>query len=251
MIDMSKLKLYSLGIVIEDKKDESDYIKANPTETISFSNDILTDDDKKYQTETANSKNVKSKDKLTGGSSLVAKWVPFGQSNRISAPDVVKGETVILFKYADDDDYYWTTIFREPSLRRLEHVLYAYSDLKDGNKAFDKNSSYWIEISTKKKHIHLHTSKSNEEPYGYDVKIDTARGKLTIDDNAGNSIFINSKEGIMDFKAVNKINFTTKEMNIKANVKMTNSVTSNGVNISNTHYHGNGDNGNPTTEVIG
>ena len=246
-IDMSKLKLYSIGIVIEDKKDNSDYIKASPVENIRSKNDVLTDEDKKYESNTTNSKDVKTKDKLTGGSSLVAKWIPFGHSNRISAPDVYKNETVVIFKFADTDEYYWTTIFREPLLRRLETVLYGFSDLKEFGKAFDKNSSYWMEVSTKKGYIHLHTAKSNKEPYGYDVKIDTARGVLLIDDNAGNSININSKEGIMDFKAVNKINFTTKEMNINANVKSKGSFTNNGVNTSSTHVHGNGDNGNDTT----
>jgi len=136
---------------------------------------------------------------------LRAKWLSIESSNRITAPDVVEGETVLLFKYDKIDEYYWITIFREPTLRRLEEVVYAYSNLKDGLTKFDRNSSYWIEYNTKKKFIHLHTSDNDNEASRYDIKINTKYGIVTIIDKQKNEIRLNSPTGELDVNINNKV----------------------------------------------
>lgn len=190
----SKLKLYSLGIVIKDKQRGSDLISVLPIEELPMSDGLIKDAKKEFKAKGVDSKSVSKISSVEGNLELIAKWIPFGHSNRISSPDVIKNETVILFRFADTEEYYWTTIFREPSLRRLETVLYAFGNLSKGMIPFDKDSSYWLEVSTHDKYVKLHTSKSDGEPYEYDVIINTDTGSIELKDDIGNVIRLTSKE---------------------------------------------------------
>lgn len=190
----SGLKLYSLGIVAVTKEKNSDLIKVTPIEVLTLSNKKLSEEKNNYKVEMPDAKGIKRSSEIESESMLIAKWIPFGHSNRLTSPDVVAGETVILFRFADTEEYYWTTIFREPKLRRLETVNYGYCNIPQGLEPFDKQTSYWFEVSTDHKYIKLHTSKNDGEPYEYDITLDTEKGNLLIDDNAGNSIELNSAE---------------------------------------------------------
>lgn len=190
----SNLKLYSLGIVAVTKERGSDAIKVTPIEELTMTNKKLSEEKSNYKVEVPDAKGVSRSSEVESDIMMVAKWIPFGHSNRLTAPDVVQGETVVLFRFGDTDEYYWTTIFREAKLRRLETVNYGYSNIPGGMVAFDKETSYWFEISTEDKHVKLHTSKNDGEPFEYDITLDTGNGKLLIDDNIGNSIELNSAE---------------------------------------------------------
>lgn len=190
----SGLKLYSLGIVAVTKDKGSDAIKVTPIEVLTLGNKKLSEEKNNYKVEMPDAKGIKRSSQIESESMLIAKWIPFGHSNRLTPPDVVAGETVILFRFADTEEYYWTTIFREPKLRRLETVNYGYCNIPQGLEAFDKQTSYWFEVSTDQKYIKLHTSKNDGEPYEYDITLDTEKGNLLIDDNAGNSIELNSEQ---------------------------------------------------------
>ncbi len=197
---LSKLKLYSLGIVIEDKQRGSDLISVLPIEELPLTDGLVKDVKRDFKAKTVNAKSVIKTSEVKGDLKLIAKWIPFGHSNRISSPDVIKNETVILFRFADTEEYYWTTIFREPSIRRLESVLYAFGNLAKGMEAFDKESSYWFEVSTHDKYIKLHTAKSDGEPYEYDVTFNTETGFIEIKDNIGNVIKLTSRENRIEFR---------------------------------------------------
>lgn len=212
----SKLKMYSLGIVTVNKDRGSDLIKVSPTEDLPFLSGNLAQYKTNYQVNSPDSKGVQRSNKLEGEASIVAKWLSFGVSNRNSAPDVRAGETVVLFRFADTDEYYWTTIFREPSVRRQETVLYTYGNLPNGNQAWNKDSSYWFEISTHDKHIQLHTTKSDGEKYEYDIKLDTDNGSLIIADDAGNSISLYSNIGSAEITTTESIKWKSKSVVIEA-----------------------------------
>ena len=218
-MEESKLRLYSLGIVVEDKPENTDIILVSPIEVLNIqeSGEIKT----KEKTYKGTLKNIDSNNFNTEISSknyFRAKWLPFSQSNRITAPNVVEGETVILFKYGDIDEYYWSTIFREPILRRQETVNYSFSNLKSekGKKAFDKKTSYWLEISTKHKYIKLHTANNDNEHTTYDITIDTKSGFIDIKDGKGNLITLDSSKNKLNINTNSSIDVTTRNLNIKA-----------------------------------
>jgi hypothetical protein len=192
---ISKLQVYSIGIVVNDKPRNSDMIDVYPVEEMPFLDGLIKDQKKNYNVTLPDHKNVSRKSKMEGRHFIKAQWFPYGHSNRISAPDVVRNETVIIYRYADTEDYYWTTIFREPKIRRLETVTYMYGNLTAPLVSWDRKSSYWMEVSTHDKHVRLHTSKSDGEPFAYDIYLNTKAGTLEIKDDVGNGIKLSSRTG--------------------------------------------------------
>jgi hypothetical protein len=126
--------------------------------------------------------------------SVRAKWLPFCQGNRITPPDVRRGEHVMLYQLGDADEYYWVTLRQDKHLRRLETVIYSYSNNRDEDIEDDPETTYWFEVSTHKKLIHLHTSKNDKEPFTYDVQINTKDGRIIVEDDDMNYLFLDSKE---------------------------------------------------------
>lgn len=209
---------YSYGIVAIDKERGSDDIKVVPIEEVSLTDsnteevrtmakgqgkanierkerkegNTLSDKKVKYDVQLPDHQGVSRSESVSGDVMLVASWTPLCQSNRMTAPDVIEGETVMLFRVDDTDSYYWSTMMREPNIRRLETVCYMYGNLPDGISPFDKNSSYWVEVSTHDQYVHLHTAKNNGEPFEYDIKLDTAKGTFELTDNSGNFIHLDS-----------------------------------------------------------
>lgn len=189
---LSGFRFYSLGIVITAKPDGSDIIEVDPIEDFTLDDGKLMKDSRKLKTELPDHKGIVRKGDLTGGSVITARWTPISDSNRETAPDVQPNETVIIYSYADTNDYYWSTLFREPELRRLETVRYVYSNQPSGLAPYGESTSYWTEYSTKLKHIHTHTSGNDGEPFEYDFKINTGEGHAILNDDVGNYLKIDS-----------------------------------------------------------
>lgn len=219
------LKIYSIGIVVKDKERNSDTIEVYPVEELPLAQGDLKETTQYDQT-MPDSKNVPIQGKVEGKNYLTAKWIPFGHSNRITPPDVYANEHVILFRFADNEEYYWTTIYREPMFRRLETVCYMFSNLKEKMQEFTKESSYWCEVSTHDKKIQIHTSNSNGERYEYDIIINTEESTIIVKDNVDNFIHLVSPE--------NKIHVRTNHL-----ICLDAPVIRMGVNCdsSNTDYH--------------
>lgn len=192
----SKLKSYSLGIVAVTKDRESDEIEVTPIEELPMEQGNLSEKNRVYDVNVPDAKGVSRNQSLTGGSTIKATWLLKGNSNRFSSPDVVKGETVEIFRFADTDEYYWAQLFREPALRRLEQVMYAWSNLPSGINKFDRSTSYWAEVDTVNKFIQLHTSKNDGEPFGYDATINAQIGQVQLKDDAGNEVLLDSANNI-------------------------------------------------------
>lgn len=202
----TNLKLYSLGIVVETKPPGTDYVLVSPIEDLNIQEPgKIFEHKKEYKGEKKELESKQFKTEHESKNYLRAKWIPFGHSNRISAPDVVANETILLFKYENIDEYYWTTIFREPELRRLEDVIYAYSNMRKGITEFDSGTSYWVRVSTKDKFVHVHTAANDGEVCEYDAKFDTKAGTFELKDSLGNFIKLDSPGGLWHIKANKEI----------------------------------------------
>lgn len=219
MKNISSFKIYSLGIVAVDKNTKSDIIDVVPIEHLTdISGDI--GEETTFESSATDHKNVPSKAETKAKNSLKASWLAFGHSNRSSSPDVIKGETVLLFTYSDTNEYYWTTIFREPLIRRLEKVLYSYSNLPKDERitAFDRDSSYWIEVDTMNKYIKVHTANNDSEVTTYDLTIDTKEGYVDIRDGLGNYIKLDSVKNRITHKANAEIIHEAPSLYLNGNV---------------------------------
>lgn len=236
MNNVSKLFLYSYGVVAANKPLSSMNIEVTPMEAVTMVDGELTDN--------ITTSNIKGKD-ADGSSfettvktavSITARWLPFS-SNRKTAPDVRRGEKVAIWKFADADKYYWSELEYEARLRKLETVIYTFSDTQ--NEAVDSSidTTYFIEISTHNKMIQLHTATSDGEPFGYDFVLNTKEGTFQIRDTIENIIFLdsaakrivlkNAAESFIDLNAEDLLINVVRNMTTKVGGNMTTTVEGN------------------------
>lgn len=176
---LSHLKPFSIGIVAQDKAQNSDEVLIWPAEQLPFTDGGFDDT------------NV-----------LKCLWILNGNSNRYTSPDVCEGETVQIYRYADTDRYYWHQVFREPKMRDRERVLYLFSNTDKGVESTMDNS-YWLMVDTFKKIVHLHMSDNDGEIAGFDFIFDGSSGVVSLLDTKGNKDIFNATDGTRTFE-VNK-----------------------------------------------
>jgi len=221
----SKLKLYSMGIVTADKPRGTDIIDVYPVEELPLVDGKIEDYSLDYKVSLPNASGGNVSGNIKGGATIQAKWIPYGQNNRVTPPDVIKNETVLIFKYADTDKYYWTTVFNEPGIRRQETVTYMYGNIPTPLIPFNKNTSYWFEVSTHDKTIKLHTSNNDGEVCEYDIILDTGAGTLSIKDSLGNVIVLDSPAGNLTANINTLVTATVPDAILNANVVINGTLT--------------------------
>jgi hypothetical protein len=199
-MNVSKFHFYSYGKVAANKALDSIRIEFWPAEVSTGADGEITDDVQTYEAEGEDSLGGKFKLKADTTITLSATWLPFGNSNRFLPPDVRRGEPVMVFQFADDtDNLYWTDI-GDISLRRLETMILAISGCPDEDVKPTAENTYFLELSSHKKAITLHTSQANGEAYSYDFQINGGDGNVVIKDNIGNYISMDSKENHLEMK---------------------------------------------------
>lgn len=191
---ISRFHFFSTGIVAVDKKPSTKEIEVFPMETSPMSDGEVTDNVETLTAKGQNASGESFQDEVKATATILATWLPFGDTNRMTAPDVRRGEYVAIYRFGDADEYYWVTLLQDNKLRRLETVIYAFSNMRDENKPFDADSSYWFEVSTMAKHITIHTAKNDGEPFAYDIQLNTKDGCFTIKDDDGQVFYVDSQE---------------------------------------------------------
>jgi hypothetical protein len=228
MEHVSKLELVSIGIVAANKPlynegEIGSYCRDIEVVLIENSNFFDGDISDDPFPETHKGKDADGADYeilLTSTPSVKAKWLPLGEGNRITAPDVRRGERVRIFRVADVDGYWWATLTGDTDWRKLETVVYAFSGTRDEDKKTSPENCYFLEISTHKKLVHFHTSKADGELWGYDIQINTEPGQgfIKIQDDDNNFIILDSKERqiIAQNKDLSKVDINKRDITIDA-----------------------------------
>lgn len=203
MTDESKFKIYSVAIVAEPKALNSFTILAHPIETIPFFDGEIRSNPISV-TDTGVDKNgANYAMQVSSDNTIKATWLCLGSENRSTPPDVRRGERVLLYRYAANDTFYWTSMGLDKGLRRLETVITRYSGHTDEKSTvLTDDNSYWFEVSTHKGSITLNTSKQNGEKVMYGLKLDPKNGTVTLKDDNGNRFFMDSIGLLMEM--VNK-----------------------------------------------
>ncbi len=228
----SKFEFYSYGIVAKDLDEDSQYAHITPIEGYpNINGDIAA----------VNTKTITSTD-MNGGIdtstinksyTIIAKWLPISNPNRITPPMLCKGETVGIYKFGDSDKYFWVNLYNEVMLRKQEKVIYAFSN-KASIDDTSTDQAYTISVDTINKHISIHTSKNDGEYTAYDIEINTGEGKIIIEDDKDNLIMLDSKKDSLTINTNKEINFNTVDMtNVIENdlvIKLKKLTISNGTN---------------------
>lgn len=199
---LSKLHFYSLGIVAKNKDLDSHLIEVAAIEDNSYMDGELTDQIEEVEGEGTDKDGNSFKTKVKTTNSIKAKWMSFTDTNRLTSPDVRRGERVVIWRFGDTDQFWWCTQEQDNKLRRLETVIWGFSNCSKENEVADHTNMYWLEISTHRKIIRFHTSKNDGEPFAWDIQLDTKNGVFVIDDNDGGYFFYDAKN--RHFKFENK-----------------------------------------------
>lgn len=194
----SQLKFISVAMVATNKVRESKIIECTPYELIPQQNGELSEETTIALNRGIDSHGQQFQASIEFGETVKATWL--GDGHLDTAPDVQRGETVHLLRYADTELYFWTCPGSMNHLRRLETVRYFWSNESDINKDIDKlnaDNSYGFEVSTHDKHITLTTNKNDGEPFAYLFQINTKDGNFTFTDDAKNVIQVDSKNKVI------------------------------------------------------
>lgn len=207
---------------------------------------------------------IKRSGSSTVKDTVTAEWLPLGDSNRVTAPNVEAGERVMIFRLADTEKYYWMTIRNDYSIRRGESVKWRFGNMtrkEDKLKPATDNNSHWFEFNGIGGAITLHTSKNKGEAVIFDMAFDLRKGtwalmddrrnyiktnnakdaieinfckKITLKDLRGNFIVVDSLKDTITITANKKIVLdvpqaeTTKDLEVKGNLKVNGSLGVNG-----------------------
>ena len=210
----SQLYLYSIGIVAEDRKESSTRVKVYPTEfAYGISGDLDADEDIKEQLQ--NNEGEHQSISFKTQNYIEADWLSWG-GNRVTAPDVRKGETVLIWRFGGTDQYYWMPRAYEPDLRTTEKAIYYYSNQKKANGSPKLEDSYNFIVDSINKTVSMHTPTNNGEKVGFDVAFDTENGILTIQDSRENTIILKSQEDTLTITTKKKVIMETEEMEVKS-----------------------------------
>lgn len=188
---VSKLHIHSLGIVAVNKPLDTHDIEVAPIEDLPFLDGELTDNAETTKLKGTNAAGGSYATTAITSATLTATWMPFG-SNRKTAPDVRRGEKVLLWRFADEDKFYWSEFTYQPKLRKLETVVFMISATRTESDPGTPQSTYYLEVSSHTKTITLHTSKADGEPFTYDLQINAKDGNWTFTDDIGNFITVDS-----------------------------------------------------------
>lgn len=192
---LSKLHIHSFGIAANDLPLNSKILEVIPVEDFPMLSGTLTNNASQYQAAGVNAQGQSYSESVLQSPSVSAEWMPLGGSNRMTPPNIRAGERLTLWRMGDSDKYYWMTLMDDLHLRKLETVIYAWSGSTsqsgsqantDDPSAGNSDSSYFFEVSTHNKLMHLHTSKANGELCSFDVQVNPGTGVIQIQDDIGN-----------------------------------------------------------------
>jgi hypothetical protein len=212
---VSQLKPYSIATVAANKPLDSVFIEATPQEDMPMLSGQLTDNVATYEAKGVDSQGQSYQDAMASTATVKAEWLPMGSSNRMTPPDVRRGEQVVLYRFADQDKYYWTTFKDDMKLRKLETVIYAWSGTTDESQDTTAATSYFFEISTHRKLVTFHTAKANGEPCTFDLQFNTGEGTFQLQDDIGNFFYFDAINRVIQMQNVDGSLFVLNQKNVK------------------------------------
>ncbi|AFI55453.1 hypothetical protein TSMG0170 [Halocynthia phage JM-2012] len=147
---------------------------------------------------------------------LTCSWLN-RNTNRITAPDVRKGERIQIWQNADSEDFYWETIGIDNHLRTQEHVIFAFSNTNNedrANKKLDFTNCYIFEFDTVNKKIRIKTNKNDGEPFEYEIVLNTKDGFHKMSDDVGNYTLMDSLNTVIEFMNKDKTQYRMDKKDI-------------------------------------
>lgn len=190
----SKLKRRTVAHAAINLPLDSIFLEVFPVEDIGYTSTDVNDEREIHNESGEDAYGNVYVDEISTSNCIIAEWLPWG-TNRHTPPNVRRGEKVMLWQYDNVDKYYWTIMGTEDYLRRLETVVWNFSDTRDESvKKLTADNSYSVIMSTHTKEITIQTAKSDGEEFEYIIKLDVEKSMFVLTDSDLNQITLESKE---------------------------------------------------------
>ncbi len=219
MADLSQFTCYSIGIASQNKLLTETILHVCPIEVTPYLDGELTAGVTTHSEQGLDKDGKEYVVTVNQSSSVKATWLRLGHTNRRSAPDVRRGERVLLYTYGDSDALYWDSMGMDDHLRKLETVITSWSATKD--ETLDSTSyenSYSLEVSTHDKLVTFRTVKVDGEPFAYTFQLNTKDGRFIVTDDDNNWIELDSMERriTLENRDTTRIVLDKRDINIHA-----------------------------------
>ena len=220
MLQTSKYRVYSIGVVSANKEISSKDVMVTPLELLTHLDGCVAPTPEQHSETGEDDLDKSYTVTVNMDTSLNCTWI--GDTNRATPPDVRRGERVLIWQYGDVDDvFYWTSLGLDDNLRKLETVRYVFSDTPDeADTEQNADNTYWFEVSTHTKTVTLKTSKANGEPFAYTCQFNCDIGVVTLADDVGNWCEFNSKDTIIKLHNKDDCWISLDKMDFLGNVPM-------------------------------
>lgn len=189
----SQFQIYSIGIAASNKHLDSDTLYVVPLEIAPFGDGELDSELEEFEGGGKDRLDQEYTVKVNSDRAVEADWLRITHTNRRTSPDVRRGERVMLYRHSDSGDLLWDSMGMDDHLRRRETVIYSWSATQEeGANATDPENCYSLEICTHTKQATFRTVKADEEPFAYTFQFNTGDGVVTLTDDVGNLIRLDS-----------------------------------------------------------
>lgn len=178
------------GKVIEHKRKGSKEIEVIPLDDQPYQDgesisDIFT---LEAQGKDASGKSYSAK--VNTSKSIMAMWLST-DANRMTAPDVRRGDIVELYTFYDTQQYYWKEAEDNGKRRRMEQVTHRYSATDDESvKELDDSNSIKIDLNGETGTYTISLPKIGKSKVSQTIQFDTQNGNIVIADSNENFIQI-------------------------------------------------------------
>jgi hypothetical protein len=191
----SHFQPYSIGIASANKHLDSDILYVVPIEVTPYGEGEIDSEIEQFEGKGKDRHEEDYEVSVNHDSSVEALWLRNGHTNRRTPPDVRRGERVMLYRHSDSGALFWDSMGMDDHLRKLETVIYTWSDTQDEAKnSTDPDQCYQFEVCTHTKQLTLQTVKADEEPYAYTYQFNTGEGIVLLTDDVKNFFQLDSPE---------------------------------------------------------
>lgn len=156
-----------------------------------------------FKTKGVDSRGKSYNQKVLSSSTVTCYWLS-ENSNRITPPQVMKGETVSVYRFNGSDKLYWKPLNQHMNRRVQETVVEAYAakPLEAGKNPVESTpeNSYSRTVDTVNGIIEMRMSKANGEMSAWVLQMNGKSGILTLSDQQGNVIQIDTGKTCIDIK---------------------------------------------------
>ena len=240
------LTLIGLGIVTEDKAKDSPMITVYLKELITDIEGLASDYKVEPKSRQRDLSQTPIKSTATAGATLQATWLESTDSQRRTAPDVVRNEQVYIYQYKDVDQYFWRSVKFDPKKRRLEHIVYELGNKTKPLEDLGEPGAHRLTLSSRDGYFELKTSVTNGEPVEFTIRLDLSKGVVSYHDSKGQSHVLDSVNGTLTGKMNTKVTMDCPEgeftgnMVIGGNLTVKGNSTINGSQTVNSSHTTNG-----------